>query len=273
MNESTDNVEKLRKYANSRFDSSTAGVGVLTAIIVLSGILSAVFFWRHSATVFAGLPPLIATALGLLIGLVPSEGAFFGWKRIRATKTSMTGSQLKASTIGLWASVMFAVTNVVAIFVTSFADLPAQVQQLSGWIAFFALMLPIPVQFMLYAQFVVNEQSVKENHLNAKLEALMFNAYIKGEEARIGAMLLGMQKELNATLPEYGTAAGRENAERALRDGRRDMVSQYYGMGNVTNDSPAGQADVVYPLAQPVKESGVGNGPASKPLGRPANFQ
>lgn len=268
MNDSTNHVEKLRKYANSRFDSSTAGVGVLTAIIILSGILSAVFFWRHSATVFAGMPPLIATVLGLLIGLVPSEGAFFGWKRIRATKTSMTGSQLKASTFGLWASVAFAVTNVVAIFVTSFSDLPAQVQQLSGWIAFFALMLPIPVQFVLYAHFVINEQSVKENHLNAKLDALMFNAFIKGEEARIGAMLLGMEHELNATLPEYGATTGRENAERALRDGRRDMISQYYGVVNVTHDA-AGQPEVEYPLAQPSK----GNGPAAKPLGNTGNFQ
>ena len=126
-------------------------------------------------------------------------------------------------------------------------------------------MLPIPVQFILYAQFVVNEQSVKENHLNAKLEALMFNAFIKGEEARIGAMLLGMENELNATLPEYGTTTGRENAERALRDGRRDMVSQYYGVGQNTHNAPQ-----VIPLAREGRE---GNGAPEKPIqGRGPNF-
>lgn len=254
MNESKSRIDKLRQSANSRLESATAGVTVLTAIIILSGILSAVFFWRHSTAVFAGLPPLLATGLGLLIGLVPSEGAFFGWKRIRATKHSMTKKQLQASSWGLWAAVMFAVTNVIAIFITSFADLPMQVQELSSWIAFFALMLPIPVQFILYAQFVVNEQSVEENHLNARLSALMFSAYIAGEEARIGAMLEGMENELSESLPEYGARVGRENADRALQDGRRDIVGQYYsgphtvkgelGKNTYTHDDGGARQDV-----------------------------
>lgn len=289
MNEQTSRIDRLRKSANSRLDSTTTGTSILTGIIILSGVLSAVFFWRHSTAVFAGLPPLLATALGLAIGLLPSEGAFFGWKRIRATKTTMTAEQMKSSKAGLWAAVAFAVTNVIAIFVTSFSDLPAQVQQLSGWIAFFALMLPIPVQFLLYAHFVINEQEVKENHLNAKLAALMFNAYISGEEARIGALLDGMDAELEATLPEYGALAGRENAARALRDGRRDVVGQYYSgppaardAGKNTHDamrytdlssgrsySPEELMRLAEALAVAQREQGdMPNGPTRKPLGR-----
>lgn len=289
MNESRSKIDKLRQSANSRLDSATAGASVLTAIIILSGILSAVFFWRHSTAVFAGLPPLLATVLGLLIGLVPSEGAFFGWKRIRATKQSMTKRQLQASGWGLWAAVGFAVTNVIAIFVTSFADLPLQVQELSSWIAFFALMLPIPVQFILYAQFVVNEQVVEENHLNARLSALMFSAYIAGEEARIGALLEGMEAELSNSLPEYGARVGRENADRALQDGRRDIVGQYYSgphtaknaLGQNTHtpadNAPRQPAPPVVPLAYPAApgqgEPTHGNGPTEKQYSSPPDFR
>ena len=228
MTDSTNTIDKLATASRKRFQSATAGVGILTTVIVLSAILSAVFFWRHSATVFSGLPVVMATALGLAIGLIPSEGAFFGWKRIRATKQDMTKSQLRSSEVGLWAAVGFAVTNVIAIFISSFSGIPAAIQQLSGWIVFFALMLPIPTQFILYAWFVISEQSVVENHNAAKLNALAHAAFIKTEEARMEAVIQGAEAQLAAMLGDYGATVGRAQADSALRDGKQDVLSRFY---------------------------------------------
>lgn len=285
MNEPNSTISNLRKSANARFDSTTAGTGILTSIIGLSAILSAVFFWRHSSTVFAGMPVILATVLGLAIGLIPSEGAFFGWKRIRATKKDMTAAQIKASAVGLWAAVAFAVANVIAIFVSSFPEIPLQVQALTSWIVFLALMLPIPTQFILFAQFVVNEQTVVENRLAARLSALAHAAYIHGEEARMEAAIQGMERELESSLPAYGATVGAENANRALADGRRDIVGQFYGPRAVPSDRPQLPASLtdddlarivaavaamsnsthdpqVYPLAQPGQGEGNGAPPA-----------
>ena len=65
MTDSTNTIDKLATASRKRFQSATAGVGILTTVIVLSAILSAVFFWRHSATVFTGLPVVMATGLAL----------------------------------------------------------------------------------------------------------------------------------------------------------------------------------------------------------------
>lgn len=296
MQESNSTIDKLAASSRKRFQSATAGVGILTLVIVLSAILSAVFFWRHSATVFAGLPVMLATGLGLAIGLIPSEGAFFGWKRIRATKADMTKSQLRASEVGLWAAVGFAVANVMAIFISSFGGIPVAVQQVSGWIVFFALMLPIPTQFILYAWFVISEQSVVENHNTAKLNALAHAAYIKTEEARMEAVIQGAEAALNSQLASYGAAVGGENATRALTEGRRDIIGQHYAatMQHTQAAPPAATQDDIaaalallaanpqllslvrpvdsmsipthapQPTAQPAPGQGQGNGPAAK---------
>lgn len=239
----TSTVDKLSKAANRRLDATTAGTAILTSVIVLSGILSALFFWRHSAAIFSGIPPLLATGMGLAIGLIPSEGAFFGWKRIRATKQDMTKAQMNATRAGLWFAVGFAVANVIAVFISSFSGIPAQVQLLSEWVTFFALMLPIPVQFILYAQFVVNEQSTVENHQQAKLHALAHAAYIKSEEARIEAALRGAEMALEAKLADYGTEVGSAEAARILQDGKRDIIGQYYN-GKVTAGNAAAPSNV-----------------------------
>ena len=290
MNESTSTIDRLAQSGRKRLQSATAGVGILTTVIILSAILSAVFFWRHSATVLVGLPIVLATILGLAIGLIPSEGAFFGWKRIRGTKADMTKAQLQASGAGLWAAVGFAVANVLAIFISSFSGIPEGVQQLSSWIVFFALMLPIPTQFILYAWFVISEQSVVENHSAAKLHALSFAAWVKTEEARIEAVIQGAEAALNAQLTAYGAAVGGENAARALTDGQRDIIGQHYATSPRTVDPPAAPqltaADVAafLALAQPAMSNnthdtarheapaassspGAGNGPAAHKLG------
>ena len=297
MTDSTNTIDKLATASRKRFQSATAGVGILTTVIVLSAILSAVFFWRHSATVFSGLPVVMATALGLAIGLIPSEGAFFGWKRIRATKQDMTKSQLRSSEVGLWAAVGFAVTNVIAIFISSFSGIPAAIQQLSGWIVFFALMLPIPTQFILYAWFVISEQSVVENHNAAKLNALAHAAFIKTEEARMEAVIQGAEAQLAAMLGDYGATVGRAQADSALRDGKQDVLSRFYNGPTVVpgDRQPADNAaltafieaiqrgEISVPLvsnsthdtprhdthaAPPQAGQGQPNGPTAKPLGR-----
>ena len=227
-NSTTSKADNYRKTVQRRMDGGVGGTGVMITIIVLSAILSAIFFWKHSQAVFAGLPSIAAVTLGLLVGLVPSEGAFFGWKKIRQTKEDMTKWQVKFSAAGLWCGVLFAVMNVVALFLTSFPEIPLAVQEIAPWLALIALLVPIPAQFLLYAGFVTNEQSVIESTQRARLNAATHAAAVLAEEARIGAVLEGMDAELNDTLDDYGATTGRENAQTALRSGVRDIVAGFY---------------------------------------------
>ena len=136
----------------------------------------------------------------------------------------MTKSQLRASEVGLWAAVGFAVANVMAIFISSFGGIPVAVQQVSGWIVFFALMLPIPTQFILYAWFVISEQSVVENHNTAKLNALAHAAYIKTEEASMEAVIQWAETALKYQLEHYWTGVGAEKSTPRLLEVRGAVI-------------------------------------------------
>ena len=117
-------ADRYRDTVKRHMDGGSKGTGVMVAIFVLSAILSALFFWRHSTGVFAGIPWIFATVLGLLVGLIPSELAFFGWKDIQKKKEDMTGPQVFASNSGMWLGILFSVMNIVGLFLTSFPGAP-----------------------------------------------------------------------------------------------------------------------------------------------------
>ncbi len=212
-------VKAMAKAADNRFRTSTGGFIILNAILILSGFLSAIFFWEHSAKIFDDIPSLLAAFIGLTIGTLPAEFSFWGWERIRATKEDMTVWQIWASKYGMWLGVFFAIFNIIAIFVTSFDAVPQGVKDLSIWIVFLALVLPIPAQLLFVAIFKTNEQAVLEATARAKIHALQINATIQNEKARIEAEIAGMEKALEAELNAYGAAAGRSKASKFLRDG------------------------------------------------------
>jgi hypothetical protein len=185
-------ADRYRDNVKRHMDGGSKGTIVMVAIFVLSAILSALFFWRHSTGVFAGIPWIFATVLGLLVGLIPSELAFFGWKDIQKKKEDMTGPQASASDAGMWP--------------------------------------------------------------------------INAEEARIGAVLEGMDAELELSLdaatgrrrPGVRYPAGRDC--RPCRPAGRDCRPRCQ-----SNSTHAPQ-----PTAHPAPGQGQGNGPAAKPLGRDA---
>ena len=233
-------ADRYRENVNRHMESGSKGTLVMYAIFLLSAILSALFFWRHSQGVFSGTPWIFATVLGLLVGLVPSEGAFFAWKDIQKKKEDMTGAQVSASNMGMWLGILFAVMNITGLFLTSFPGVPATVQEITPWLALLALALPIPVQLILFARFSTNEQSVIEAKQRARLNAAKHSAGIKAEEARIGAVLEGMEVELEGTLDDYGQVTGRENAQTALTSGTRNIMEGFYGrlLGSAAHNAP-----------------------------------
>lgn len=221
-------ADRYRDNVKRQMSGGSKGTWVMVSIFVLSAILSALFFWRHSQGVFAGTPWIFATVLGLLVGLIPSEGAFFAWKDIQKKKEDMTAPQISASNAGMWLGITFAVMNIAGLFLTSFPGVPATVQEITPWLALIALALPIPTQLILFAQFSTNEQSVIEARQRARLNAAKHSAAIKAEEARIGAMLEGIDAELELSLDDYGQETGRENAQTALTSGVRNIMSSFY---------------------------------------------
>lgn len=221
-------ADRYRENVKRHMEGGSRGTIVMVSIFILSAILSALFFWRHSTGVFAGTPWIFATVLGLLVGLVPSEGAFFGWKDIQKKKEDMTGAQVSASNTGMWLGIIFSVMNITGLFLTSFPGVPPAVQEITPWLALIALALPIPAQLILFARFSTNEQSVIEARQKARLNAAKHSAAINAEEARIGALLEGMDAELELSLDGYGQETGRENAQTALTSGVRNIMDGFY---------------------------------------------
>ena len=230
-------VDELAGRARSRFAGVTDGSMVLNLIVLLSAILSAIFFWQNSRVMFSGLPPALGWLLSLLVGLAPAEGAYFGWKRVRQSKTDMTGNQVRATQFGLIAAVVFAIFSTLALFVTTFEYVPAEFQRYDVWIVFLALALPCVVQVAIIAYFAVNERAVIENHERAKLGAMGFDAWIHGEQARIQSIIDGMAASLDKQLEGYGARVGKEEAGRVLGQGSQELLN----MGN--NGHGAGAAE------------------------------
>ena len=285
-------IAKMAKRTVDRASGINGGTIVFTAIILVSALLSAIFFWRHSAQVFAGLPVLLATAFGLIIGLLPSEGAFFGWKNIRkANEGRMTSQQMKASKVGLWSGVAFAVMNIVAVFVTSFPEVPAAIRDLAGWMVFIALLLPIPTQFIAYSVFVMGDPDVQDGYRRSVLYAAQQHAIHTAELAKLGAVIDAAEQELKARLPHYSAGAATEEVARLL-EGRSTVYLT--PTTQPVNTQPPDAATVAailaaiqrgeiavpvamsnsthapQPTAHPAPGQGQGNGPAAKPLGRDA---
>lgn len=223
MNQTVDN---LARQAESRFGGGSDGMAILTGIVVLSGVLSAIFFWENSAQVFTRVWPPAAIALGLLVGLLPSEGAFFGWKRIRAAKADMTTKQMQMTAWGIGSAVFFSIFSTFALFVSSFSTVPDSIKQYAPWFTFIALAVPLLVQFALFAVFVVNEMSVIQNHERTKVGAMRFASLMRFERARVMATLLGMEAELNRQLTDYGAEVGTQNAEYFLGNRPRTVTDQ-----------------------------------------------
>lgn len=218
-------VDRLSDRARASFGSVTDGSGILTLIVLLSGVLSAIFFWQNAGAVFANVWAPAALALALAVGLLPNEGAFFGWKRIRAAKHDMTDKQLKATSYGITAAVAGSIFGTFALFVISFPYVPAEIVAYREWLAFVALGLPIMVQVGLTAWYAVNERATVENFEYAKLAAMGFDAFIKSEQARMQSIIEGQARALDRRLTSYGREVGEEEAERLLNGGARELLN------------------------------------------------
>lgn len=218
-------VERLASKADGDYRAEGGSPWMMTVIVVLSGILSGIFFWQNSARVFSGVHPTLALVLALLVGLLPNEGAFFAWKQVRATRRNLTSQQLRATAAGIVFAVAGAVFGTLAMFVTGLARVPELLQNNEDWLVFVALGVPIVVQVVIYAYFSVHERSTVENYENARLSAMGFNAYVKAEKARMQAIIDGLHGALEEKLGDYGALTGVEQADAMLRGAPRRLLA------------------------------------------------
>lgn len=219
-------LDRLSDRAKASFsDGGGSGAAILTGIVLLSGILSALFFWQNASAVFRNVWPPLAIILALAVGLLPNEGAFFGWRKIRETKHDMTQKQLDVTTTGIVAAVAGSIFGTFALFVISFPYVPAEILAYKDWLAFIALGLPIMVQVALAAKFSTNERATVENFEYAKLSAMGFNNFIKAEQARMQAIVDGQARALSELLESYGAVVGSRQADNLLRDGSQELLN------------------------------------------------
>lgn len=241
MNEIHSTVDELSSRAKTVFGGNGQGNTILTNIVLLSGVLSAIFFWTFSKNVFVNVYPPAALVLGLVVGILPTEGAFFGWRRVRASKSDLTSNQLKATTTGLIAAVACSVFSTIALFVATVPFVPADIAAYADWMIFLSLAIPTPLQVCIIAFYSVHERSTIENHERSKLSAMGFDGYIKAEQARMMAIIAGMNAALDSQLEAYGTRVGHEQAGSLLENGQRALLAVANGDGPVATVAADGQ--------------------------------
>lgn len=263
-NKTYSTTERLSSQARGRL-ANVSGGGILSGVVFLSGVLSAIFFWQNSLLVFSNVWPPAALALGLVVGLLPSEGAFFGWKMVRASKVDMTHQQLQATAAGLSASVITSIFSTFALFVASFQSVPAEIRAYSDWFVFLALSLPVIIQVVIYSRFAVNERGVVENFERSKLAALGFDAWIRHEQARMQSIINGMDAALDKQLESYGQRIGEQEAGAMLQDGSQQLLQM--GQQSTHPTQQPGTA-VPHQVAQDTPQTAVSQGNGVNPTQR-----
>lgn len=210
-------VEEMISAAERGFGNDVpVGQRMLDGLVVLSALVSALFFLLYGRQVFKDLWDFLAVIMTLLCGLMPTEYAYIAWRNIRKQKQRMTQAQLTFSGMGIAFAVGFAVFSTIAMFVAGFPQVPETIRQYSGWFVFIALSLPLPIQFAMIAGFELFDRAVAENHSKAKAHAITFDALQRFNLARLGAALIGMRRQLSRELGGYGAETGGRGAAHLL---------------------------------------------------------
>lgn len=261
-NKTYSTTDRLSSKARSGAGEQGSGGALLDGIVILSAILSAIFFWTFSKNVFVNVYPPAALLLGLIVGLMPAEGAFFGWKRVRATKTNLTTKQLSATKWGLITAVACSVFSTIALFVATVPFVPADIAAYADWLVFLSLAIPTPLQVCIIAYYSINERATVENHERAKLQALGFDAWVKAEAARMQSIIDGINIALDKQLEGYGQKIGAQEAQQMLNDGGQQLLQ----MGQQPTQ-PTGTA-VPHQPAQAAPQTAVSQGNGVNPTQR-----
>ncbi len=225
MSKTYSTVDRLANKARAAGQGVGDGSVILTLIVLLSGVLSAIFFWQNAGAVFSGIWSPLALILALAVGLLFNEGAYFGWKRLRSSKRDLTTNQLWATKYGIVFAIAGSIFGTFALLTLNFSQVPAELALYRDWFAYTALVVPGMVQVSLTAYYAVNEQHVVENYETAKLAALGFDAYIRNEQARIQAIIDGMSAALDKQLEGYGQNVGADEAARLLAGGSQELLN------------------------------------------------
>lgn len=261
-NKTYSTTDRLSSKARAGAGESGSGGSLLNGIVILSGVLSAIFFWSFSQNVFVNVYPPAALLLGLIVGLMPAEGAFFGWKRVRATKTNLTSSQLTATKWGLIAAVVCSIFSTIALFVATVPFVPADIAAYADWLVFLSLAIPTPLQVSIIAYYSINERATVENHERAKLQALGFDAWVKAEAARMQSIIDGINIALDKQLESYGQKIGEQEAGQMLNDGGQQLLQ----MGQQPTHPTV--TAVPHQVAQDTPQTAVSSPPAVNPTQR-----
>lgn len=201
-------VEDLLNDAEAELkgEGASGGLAVLNVMVAVSALVSAILFWEYSDEIFAGVWKPAALVLGLLVGLLPAEGAFWAWKKIRGERKGMTARQIQVTGWGLGTSVFFSVYATVTLVVTGFSGTPESISMYSAWLVLAALVAPLPLQFVLFAMFAIADRAVVNNHQQAQAGALRLTTLHKFRMARTMSQLLGMKRALSRQLRSYGAS-------------------------------------------------------------------
>lgn len=232
-------TDRLSDKAAATFSGGGGGDLMLSLIMIMSGILSAIYFWKNAGLMFSGVPDYISLPLALACGFLPNEYAFFAWRWSRTEKQNMTAVQVFMTGIGASLGTAGSLLGTVALFITSLQIVPAELVEIRTWLAFLALSFPMLAQVVCIAIYNLAERRTVQNHERSKLAAMGFDAWTKFEQARIQSIIDGMGSALDQQLGGYGSRAGRGEAGKFLDDKGRELLD----MGQPKRDSAVASQD------------------------------
>lgn len=229
-------VSELNRRAEIEM-SDGDGFNLLDVLLVLSALVSGIFFWTNSGGVFAVTPFAIANnAMAVAFGVTGSEGAFFGWRRYRKDKRNMTSQQLNISTIGAMVSILTSGLTTLAAIMLNNTFVPETLAQYRDGIVLLAIAFPLVAQTGLAMLFALFSQDTVENFKRAQNEVLVFNQKMELETARIMSLVDTTNDYFEKGIDEYRQKIAPKLAETLFNEGAGAVLN--FGMGLKTEDAP-----------------------------------
>ncbi len=208
------------------------GEWFLTIGVILSGVLSGIFFFQNTGKALEGIHPILAGGLGVVVGLWFSEGMLIAWHNIQTNKQDTTGLQLAVIWLGLATAALSSVFSTFAFF-TSFEIVPPAIQNRQDGFVFLALLIPTACQILIYASYKATDRKTIDNLEKARLSVLEFQTFIETQKALTQAARRGQQKRIEAMLDDWGDDVGFNRADRWLDDGKTRIFT------NLTDEEKA----------------------------------
>jgi len=197
-------------------------VGVLFAgaLLTLSGVTSAAFFWEYSPGLFDFLSPRLSPYMAAITGVIVFEAASVVWSWMRAHDADTNG-QLSAANVGAWGSMIGGLLVTATYFTLNNSllagQLDAAAETVVSILGGLLIVLGVGGHFALSFVYRLSAASHVEASNTASLRALQQAARhtVQTETAR--ATLSASVDKIRRQLPQHAETIGQDAAGQYFR--------------------------------------------------------